>query len=485
MTLLTSKDVSVSLKNASINNFTAELSDTSTFRKKRVLFIPASIRSHIIPTLYMADLIAANFDIYYSVTTTVLAEIVSKNGYTPIINDVFRIGVNMETDFLLNNNRKANFFGVLRSVIRNDIYWHRKQELDELMTVIRPDVVIIDIFNSTDFLPLYAYRSKVQLLFFNPMLSTYRVDKFPIVSESEWPSLPPIEVQINHFSFKKFIFNPRRELFKLCMHCQWGNIQKISKLSSENSVVNSPFTRLFRNIPELLLAPLQFELSNDIRQPNQHYLGLCIREERTDTEVDPHFTEQWPTIIHKRESSGVRIIYCSFGTYYNGPDSTLLTFIENLIDVVNQLDNVQLICSVNQLVIETVRAWHQTSDRIQFFSRVPQLKVLQNADVFITHGGLGSIKESIYYGVPMLVYPLDPNYDQPGNGLKVEYHKLGLRGILHTERVEDLQYKIQQLLDEDAFKTRLKQFRDEIESVSAERTIMHLLTDSFNEANVK
>ncbi|WP_345271505.1 glycosyltransferase [Nibrella viscosa] len=125
----------------------------------------------------------------------------------------------------------------------------------------------------------------------------------------------------------------------------------------------------------------------------------------------------------------------------------------------SQFENVQLICSVNRLVIETVRAWHQQPDHVHFFSRVPQLQVLQQANVFITHGGLGSVKESIYYEVPMLVYPLDPHYDQPGNALKVEHHGLGLRGVFHNERVTDLRTKLKRLLDDKSFKSRLRQFK--------------------------
>jgi MGT family glycosyltransferase len=36
---------------------------------------------------------------------------------------------------------------------------------------------------------------------------------------------------------------------------------------------------------------------------------------------------------------------------------------------------------------------------------VPQLEVLQRADVFITHGGMGSVHEGLYYGVPLIVVP--------------------------------------------------------------------------------
>jgi MGT family glycosyltransferase len=36
---------------------------------------------------------------------------------------------------------------------------------------------------------------------------------------------------------------------------------------------------------------------------------------------------------------------------------------------------------------------------------VPQLELLQRVDVFITHGGLNSVHEGLYYGVPLIVIP--------------------------------------------------------------------------------
>jgi MGT family glycosyltransferase len=36
---------------------------------------------------------------------------------------------------------------------------------------------------------------------------------------------------------------------------------------------------------------------------------------------------------------------------------------------------------------------------------VPQLEVLQQASVFVTHGGMNSVMESLYFGVPMVVIP--------------------------------------------------------------------------------
>ncbi|MEZ4663541.1 MAG: glycosyltransferase [Caldilineaceae bacterium] len=45
---------------------------------------------------------------------------------------------------------------------------------------------------------------------------------------------------------------------------------------------------------------------------------------------------------------------------------------------------------------------------------VPQLQVLQHADLFITHGGINSVHEGLYYGVPLLVIP--QQFEQMMNG---------------------------------------------------------------------
>ncbi|WP_159500997.1 macrolide family glycosyltransferase [Microbacterium sp. 18062] len=56
---------------------------------------------------------------------------------------------------------------------------------------------------------------------------------------------------------------------------------------------------------------------------------------------------------------------------------------------------------------------------------VPQLDVLRHADLFITHGGMNSVNESIYAEVPMLVVP--QGNDQPTVADRVEELGLGMR----------------------------------------------------------
>lgn len=44
-------------------------------------------------------------------------------------------------------------------------------------------------------------------------------------------------------------------------------------------------------------------------------------------------------------------------------------------------------------------------NNFKVYNTVNQIEVLQNTDVFITHCGMNSVNESLYYGVPMVLFP--------------------------------------------------------------------------------
>lgn len=55
---------------------------------------------------------------------------------------------------------------------------------------------------------------------------------------------------------------------------------------------------------------------------------------------------------------------------------------------------------------------------------VPQLEILQYVDVFITHGGMNSVNEGLYYGVPEIVVP--HQFEQLLNGKRVAQTETGI-----------------------------------------------------------
>ncbi|MFY7908435.1 MAG: glycosyltransferase [Emticicia sp.] len=435
---------------------------------KRALIVPASIRSHVIPSLFLADLLSENgYEVHYAVTTEILKEIVEKNAYKAYIISSFKVAIGAEGRVITEIKKdKVSFLRLVKAYRTNEVYEYRKGEYNKLIELIKPSVIILDIFNSTDFISLYHKHHEIKICLFNPMPSTYRVGDYPIVSEGFLikSNRKNENQELNKFSIKGFLKYPKSTILAYLAQNQVKKLIMNNEIPEKYKIVPNSFTMSFDNVPELLLAPLEFEFAPEVRKSYQYYLGLCHREKRKDTELDENFEKGWQKIIKEKQGSDEispkKIIYCSFGTYYEGPDRKLLDFLNTIIDAVSSIPNSFLIISVNRFVIEFIESNRKDIPNVIFFSRVPQLQVLQICDLFITHGGFGSIKESIHYEVPMLVYPLDMHYDQNGNAFKVEYFGIGLRGVFGFERLNELKIKINQLLDDEAFKNKIKTFKE-------------------------
>ena len=94
---------------------------------------------------------------------------------------------------------------------------------------------------------------------------------------------------------------------------------------------------------------------------------------------------------------------------------------------------------------------------------------------------MGGIKESIFYEVPMLVYPLDLHYDQSGNALKIEHHGLGLRGTFGFERTGDMRTKIIQLLTNDSYQKNINMLNHQINQHYTQDYFKNLLNQIYYE----
>ncbi|MBB4685688.1 macrolide family glycosyltransferase [Amycolatopsis jiangsuensis] len=92
--------------------------------------------------------------------------------------------------------------------------------------------------------------------------------------------------------------------------------------------------------------------------------------------------------------------------------------------------------------------------------RVPQLAVLEAASAFITHAGMGSCTESLWYGVPTVAVP--QAVDQFGNAAKLE--ELGVGKHLPAEQLtaETLRAAVDEVAGSPAVAERLTALRKEV-----------------------
>jgi MGT family glycosyltransferase len=89
---------------------------------------------------------------------------------------------------------------------------------------------------------------------------------------------------------------------------------------------------------------------------------------------------------------------------------------------------------------------------------VPQLDILQKVDVFITHGGMNSVHEGFYYGVPMVVFPQQP--EQSLIAKQVQQHQAGV--MLPTASVDGLRQALATLLGNPVYQRNATRLGDSL-----------------------
>ena len=120
---------------------------------------------------------------------------------------------------------------------------------------------------------------------------------------------------------------------------------------------------------------------------------------------DDSFVFAGPQVMNRTDSGNweapegdAPLMYTSLGTLFNAwPE-----FYHILYGVVKDMD-IRVVSSVGSTL--TKEELGEIPANVKTFSFLPQLEVLDNADFFITHAGIGSVMEAAYYGVPMLAIP--------------------------------------------------------------------------------
>jgi MGT family glycosyltransferase len=92
---------------------------------------------------------------------------------------------------------------------------------------------------------------------------------------------------------------------------------------------------------------------------------------------------------------------------------------------------------------------------------VPQLEVLSQADLFISHGGMNSTMEGLWFGVPLVVVP--QMIEQEVNAHRVQELGLGLALEKETLTAEKLRAAVEQVADDPGFRAHVQAMQQEIQ----------------------
>lgn len=365
-------------------------------------------------------------------------------------------GVGLEKWINTVEGKDKIYFRALWDRITDRVFTERQVELYWMLEELKPGLVFIDKMLSTDFIVLYSHLKNrgIKVSIINTMLPTQISKVRPPLNSDVLPTDSPGTAKAIHKT--KWDKVRKRWKQKLTMF-GFDDGFIINRRIKKNEIpqrfisVNDNLLNFsIEGINEFILAPFEFDFPQSSHHPNQKYIGFMTADARVEWEENA-YDEVATNILEQRKEKNLKLIYCSFGTVPAKQREATAAFIKNLTAIA--ADGEFIVVVSGQGISSEVTNFYT-------FNAVPQLDILRNTDVFITHGGLNSIKEAVHAEVPMLIYPVHPEYDPRGNAARVFYHGLGLRGDLVSDSIDDITSKIRELLSNDIYRENIRRLKN-------------------------
>lgn len=422
----------------------------------RVVFLHYHGTGHINPCLPLAQILRHNlYDVHFA-GVEFFHRYVTAQGFPHYVLKSVPFGLGFETWANTIDRKKNIYLATLRDRVTDKLYALRETSLVKMIQDLDPDVIFLDATQPTDFIVLYPHLkgTRIKVAMIHAMFPTHVLPGRPPVNSDALPE--------NDGDVRKAIRNMKRQQFKKAWRQKLRFLGfddryiinrrlKANKIPAQyHAAISSLFNFNVKGIPEFILAPREYDFPDFAVTSDQHYIGFMPTPSPRGT-ADDDFTATWDEIKEKRRLKNRKLIYCAFGTIETEERQVIQSILEKITTVARR-NNYLLIISVATQSADIVSL---ASDTTYVFKSVPQILVLEHADLFITHGGLSSVKESIYAEVPMLMYAVHADFDPKGNAARVAYHGMGLRGNAKADTEHEIQEKINALLTNRDFRKNI------------------------------
>lgn len=422
---------------------------------KKVVLVQYPSVSHLNASFKIADTLVKNgYEVFYYIHSKIAvhAQKHNFNVYcsfaSPVVEEYDEVAMKLD-------NIKYPYLERFRDLTMNILIENRRNELTKMINELMPNIIISDTFAGSDFALIYNLLKERNIKYFHmeTMLSSSVSNKIPYIDSKAFPN-ETAKIFAGHL--KRKLIKGWQRFYKKVIYLGYdpytllNNEIKNKKIPSKYRIDNRNYMDItFTNIPSLLTSPIELEFFNEPQNPDQHYLGFFINESRS---AIPDLDERLSRIIQSQN----KIIYISFGTVFGDKMSeVILNFMKKINNIAKKNKQLSFIFSLGKAKWSSVDINSLTY--INTFTFVPQPYLLGHCSLFITHGGLNSIKEAIQKIAPMLILPLD--IDQFGNARKIALKKMGLLGNIRTESESVLKRKIETLINNQETKENIKMFK--------------------------
>lgn len=180
------------------------------------------------------------------------------------------------------------------------------------------------------------------------------------------------------------------------------------------------------NTNTIVYTSPEFQPCSETFSDKYSFVGPVIRQPETETPPAKPI-ERTLHLSCSPDSRHKKTLYISLGTVNNN----MLGFYQNCIDAFRNTD-IHVIISVGNAIKSD--AFENLPKNIEIYNFVDQIAVLKTADAFITHCGMNSVNEALYYQVPLILFPQTKEQE----GVAYRVNELGAGIYLEDSSIEKL-----------------------------------------------
>lgn len=305
------------------------------------------------------------------------------------------------------------------------------REIIDLVEVWKPDLLLIDM--ECHFAVLKLIQGPVKVVLCSRWFSVFRTGNVPPMHTT----LMPAEDTYQSFKISVAWYRVwvRKLILDLCLRFSrkrfWPvSYASISRYDLGSIALNSGFRlgavtdrfhwlipHVYKNLPVMSFTIKELEFGNQA-DPRMNYVGPMVGQvNSTNAQYSSGLSKFLD--FRGRSTSRRRLVYCSFSTFW----STEISNFEALLAVFEARQDLDLVVGLGGSA--RPECFAELPDNILVLEYAPQLQILQHSDVVLTHGGISTINEALYYGVPLIVCS-SGHVDQDGCRARVVYHGVGL-----------------------------------------------------------
>lgn len=245
----------------------------------------------------------------------------------------------------------------------------------------------------------------------------------------------------------------------------------------KNPLIRKIYTILSLGFNKIINNDISFEAFDDSPDMNIVYTTKIFQDfnygydSRKYKFVLPSIMNRTQENYIKFENAKGKIVYVSLGIAPEDKEE----FFKSCINTFKDMD-ATIIMSIGQNT--DIVDLGKIPENFWVFNSVAQLEVLKHADVFVTHGGMTSINEAMYYGVPVVVVP--QNVENELVAKSVLKYKLG-KVIYKEEFNEDiLRNCTNEVITISDYASNMETYKDTIMNDEGKENIVSEIEKYFN-----